>query len=308
MTPPGSDVYHIQVDEDAGICITTHILGGLAVTHLFSGVLLWSLPPVSETSKPPFQVLNGFQYYVCPKAHCEYDNGYLVFDRIDGRKEVWRLASDIIVGGEEAAYTSPPDEEQRLVSMTVASTHHRYTPRGHFRPWAMISSPEVTSAYRVVYPTLLCANNQHALLYDLRTGALVQTIKVNRIPQKASLCHVDMDERHVVVCEPYIAHVFSRDRGTDVFRIRSDVFTPKMKAGTVGSTRNAHRGAFVESGSPLSWRHGDDSRSDFLAGELAFRFPWSSGHTPIIHPFFGKEIRRPQLTIFLDSTYIQGWS
>jgi hypothetical protein len=171
--------------------------------------------------------------------------------------------------------------------MTAASTHHRYAPRGHFRPWAMISTPEVTSAYRVVYPTLLCANNQHASLYDLCTGALVQTINVNRIPQpgKAGPCHVDMDEQHVVVCEPYIAHVFSRDRGTDVFRIRSDVFTPKMKAGTVGSTGNAHRGAFVESGSPLSWRHGDDSRSDFLAGALAFRFPWSPGHTPIIHPF-----------------------
>ena len=216
-----------------------------------------------------------------PKAHCEYDNGYLVFDRIDGRKEVWRLASDIVFGNEDAAYASPPDEEQRLVSMTAASTHHRYTPRGHFRPWAMISIPEVTSAYRVVCPTLLCANNQHAFLYDLRTGGLVQTIKVNRIPQKPGFCHVDMDERYVVVCEPYIAHVFARDRGTDVFRVRSDVFTPKMKAGTVGS--NAHGGAFVESGS-LSWSHGDDFRSDFLAGTLAFRFlcPWPYSYNPFV--------------------------
>ena len=46
VTPPGSDVHRIKVDENAGICITTRILGGLAVTHLFSGVLLWSLPPV----------------------------------------------------------------------------------------------------------------------------------------------------------------------------------------------------------------------------------------------------------------------
>ena len=280
VTPPGSDVYHIKVDEDAGICITTHILGGLAVTHLFSGVLLWSLPPVSELSKPPFQVLNGFQYYVRPKAHCEYDNGYLVFDRIDGRKEVWRLASDIIFGDEEAAYASPPDEEQRLVSMTAASTHHRYTLHGHFRPWAMISSPEVTSAYRVVCPTLLCANNQHAFLYDLRTGGLVQTIKVNRIPQEAGLCHVDMDERHVVVCESHAVHVFARDRGNEVFRMGSDVFTPKMMATTVDSS--AHTGAFVESGSLRWWPGYDNSRSDFLAGALAFRFPRSPGHAPIL--------------------------
>ena len=43
---PGSDVHHLNVDEKAGILITTHMLGGLSVTHLFSGVLLWSLPRV----------------------------------------------------------------------------------------------------------------------------------------------------------------------------------------------------------------------------------------------------------------------
>ena len=53
VTPPGSDVYRIKVDEKAGICITTRMFGGLAVTHLFSGVLLWSLPPVREPSNRP---------------------------------------------------------------------------------------------------------------------------------------------------------------------------------------------------------------------------------------------------------------
>ena len=50
VTPPGCDVHRIQVDEKAGICITTRILGGIAVTHLFSGILLWSLPPVRGPS------------------------------------------------------------------------------------------------------------------------------------------------------------------------------------------------------------------------------------------------------------------
>ena len=49
VTPPGSDVHRIKVDESAGICITPRTLGGLAVTHLFSGVLLWSLSPVRVT-------------------------------------------------------------------------------------------------------------------------------------------------------------------------------------------------------------------------------------------------------------------
>ena len=267
------------------------------MTHLFSGVLLWSLPPVREPSNPPsahnfVRVLNGFQYYVRPKAHCEYDNGYLVFDRIDGCMEVWRLACDVIVGGEEAAHASPPDEEQRLVSTAAATTQHRYAPRGHFRPWAKISFPEVISAYRVVYPTLLCANNQHAFLYDLRTGALVQTIKVNRTPQEVGFCHVDMDERHVFVCEFHMVHVFARDRGTEVFRLRNDMFIPKMK----GVAVDAGGDAFVES---LSLhRSPDDFRPDFLAGALPFRFPRSPGHAPIIYSFFGTEIRQLQLTIF----------
>ncbi|KAH9002137.1 hypothetical protein EDB86DRAFT_2827561 [Lactarius hatsudake] len=32
--------------------------------------------------------------YVHPFSHCEYDNGYLVFDRMSEEKDVWRLASD----------------------------------------------------------------------------------------------------------------------------------------------------------------------------------------------------------------------
>jgi hypothetical protein len=47
LRPPGCDVHRLKVDEKVGILITTHMLGGLSVTHLFSGVLLWSLSRVS---------------------------------------------------------------------------------------------------------------------------------------------------------------------------------------------------------------------------------------------------------------------
>jgi hypothetical protein len=46
MNPPVGDVHRLKVDEKAGILIATHIYGGLTVTHLFSGVLLWSLSKV----------------------------------------------------------------------------------------------------------------------------------------------------------------------------------------------------------------------------------------------------------------------
>ena len=47
---PCSSPHHIKVDEKAGICITTYITGGIAVTHLFSDTVLWCLPPVCDFS------------------------------------------------------------------------------------------------------------------------------------------------------------------------------------------------------------------------------------------------------------------
>ena len=43
---PRSSPHYIKVDEKAGICITTYVFGGIAVTHLFSDTVLWCLPPV----------------------------------------------------------------------------------------------------------------------------------------------------------------------------------------------------------------------------------------------------------------------
>ena len=46
--PASFHAHRIKVDEKAGICITTHRHGGLTVTHLFSGTVLWHLPMVRE--------------------------------------------------------------------------------------------------------------------------------------------------------------------------------------------------------------------------------------------------------------------
>jgi hypothetical protein len=113
---------------------------------------------------------------------------------------------------------SPPDEGQRRVSTFAATMHHRYAPQGHFRPWAKLSFPEFTRAYRFAYPTLLCANDQHAFLHDVRTGALVQTIDLDIQPRPGGgVCYVDVNERYAFVCEPRALHVHSRDR--DVGRV-----------------------------------------------------------------------------------------
>ncbi|KAH9004529.1 hypothetical protein EDB86DRAFT_2825674 [Lactarius hatsudake] len=185
----------MKVDEKAGICIIT-------CTWSQRGSPLFWHPLVS---------------YVCPDAHCEYDNGYLVFDRDDRSKEVWRLVSGFTTDDEVAAY-APPEAVQIAVSAHAASLNHQYAPRGHFRPWGLLRFHEPARGYRLAYPTLICASRERAFLYDVHTGSLVQTIAI----RFWSLSNLDVNERHAFVCESDAMHVFSRESGNEVLCIPVD--------------------------------------------------------------------------------------
>ena len=50
LVPRCSIIHRIKVDEKAEICITTRQFGGLTVTDLFSGTMLWWLPRVRESA------------------------------------------------------------------------------------------------------------------------------------------------------------------------------------------------------------------------------------------------------------------
>ena len=222
------------------------------------------------------------QTYVCKSAYCEYENGYLIFDRFDEDIEVWRLASDFAVDNEGARY-SPPDEGQRRASTLAAAMHHRYAPRGHFRPWAKLSFPEPTLAFRFAYPTLLCANNEQAFLHDVRTGALVQTIDLNveewpleeLAGDDGGIRYVDVNERHAFVCGVRSLHVFARDGGAEVLRISSDASIPKV---VVADAVPGNQFVAV-----LPLRPGsDDHHPNFLAGVLHIPFLSS---LRFFHPF-----------------------
>ena len=193
------------------------------------------------------------QSYVRTGAHCEYDHGYLVFDRFSGKKEVWRLASD---DGALAAH-SPPDREQLDASARAASLHHQYAPCGQFRPWALLAFPSTTRVYRLAYPTLICANARQAFLHDVRTGALVQTIDIGL----RTICYVDVNERHAFACEPDAVHVFSRESGTEILRVSADT--------TVQRSLLVEDPPSVEFIAPLSVsRKAEKTRPRFVAGEF----------------------------------------
>jgi hypothetical protein len=170
--------------------------------------------------------------------------------------EVWRLASD--VGVDEVAISAPPDQDQLDMSAFTAATHCQYAPRGHFRPWAKISFPESTFAYRLSYPTLVCASRQHAHLLDVRSGSLVQTIDINI----TSIRYVDVNEQHVFICEPHIVHVHSRAGGAEVLQIPNNVVVEHVDS--VMSPNVTFGDSFV---SPLSLSPSlDDTFPDFIAG------------------------------------------
>ncbi|KAH9174792.1 hypothetical protein EDB89DRAFT_472183 [Lactarius sanguifluus] len=230
LSHPGLDIYCIKVDEKSGICITTHVFGGLSVVHLFSNTVLWSLPQVRGFSFLFLFPLDSagylndcLQWYVRCFAHCEYDNGYLVFDRFghqggdDGAKEVWRLANDFSI---EVAADAPPDGRQMNMSARAAMIHyHQYAPLGEFRPWALLRFPEFTHAVcRLAFPTLICMSFQCVFLHDLRTGSLVQTIET----RYWNIRYVDVNERHVFLCRPDAVHVFSRESSSEVLCILAD--------------------------------------------------------------------------------------
>ena len=181
---------------------------------------------------------------------------------MDGNKEVWRLGSD--GEGDVVASHAPPDEGQRRVSVVAAMMHHRYAPRGHFQPWAKLSFAETTLAYRFAYPTLLCANESHAYLHDVRTGALVQTIDISvgfEQHESRIVCYVDVNERYVFVCASHALHVFARDGGTEVLRIPNDVSVQEAV-----SVHDVYGKPFFALLPLLPW--GDLYISSFMAGAL----------------------------------------
>ena len=228
LTPPDWFAFRIKVDEKAGICITTCFWGGLTVTHLFSRTVLWCLPKVRECflfkhipCRWNFAGCSNdcLQSEVRFGAHCEYDNGYLVFNNHDRAREleVWRLASDLSAEGEVATH-SLPEDRQKIVSARAAEVYCHYAPRGHFRPWAMLRTQDAAHTYRLAYPTLISAGSEHAFLHDVCTGSLEQTINIH----VQEVLGVDVNERHAFVCEAYVVHVFSRESGSEILRISAD--------------------------------------------------------------------------------------
>ena len=158
-------------------------------------------------------------------AHCEYSNGYIVFDRFTSEKEIWRLSSIDDVS---------PDSSSSLPDITQTQISPDGSQPGLFKPHALLQTPEPTRAYRFVHPTLLVAAFERVYLWDVPSACLVQIIENiqpltegglgdNNI-SLGTLNYVELSERHVFLCGGHALRAFERGTGRAVLTIPSNKF------------------------------------------------------------------------------------
>ncbi|KAI0753064.1 hypothetical protein C8Q80DRAFT_1267504 [Daedaleopsis nitida] len=218
------DIHRIKVDELYGLLIVTHEFGGLTVFDLDTAEILWQLDSVSvffsypqKTAVDPAQPSKG---YVRRYAHCEYENGYLVFDRFGSAKEIWRL--DVLFDAAEKPCLNLPDDDQMSAWKKASRDFASTGPRGHFRPWALIETADHARAYRFVYPTLLVCGLRKAYLWNVCTAELL--LEVDNVQGNAGggdINYVELSGTHVFVCSTSALRVFARRHGEMVLEIKS---------------------------------------------------------------------------------------
>ncbi|KAG2116175.1 hypothetical protein DEU56DRAFT_173770 [Suillus clintonianus] len=203
LNATGKFVHRMKVDEKEKFVITTRHTGGLSVTDYNTDRVLWATTHVDDY------------------AHCEYDHGYIIFNRHDNNKEVWRYARDF--RDSEMPEDFKPDESMFKASQEAAQRFASPTNRGHFRPWALLQMPEVTRAFRLSYPTLLSAGANNAYLWDVPTSRLVETIGNIQAPNQGGtlgrLNYVEVNDQYAFFCGSIQLRVFARGGGALVYHL-----------------------------------------------------------------------------------------
>ncbi|KAF9642594.1 hypothetical protein BDM02DRAFT_3176644 [Thelephora ganbajun] len=211
---PGTtgNFHRIKVDEEAGYVINTFTNGGLVVSDINDHSILWSLD----------------EEFCSPFVHCEHDEGYIVFNRMDNYKEVWRRRIDVLDIPEEAwpsGLYNKPDEDMIKGNLVAEDryldTNRSRDPdhlRGQFVPWARLQIPEDGRAFKLTRGTLLVSSVQKAFLYDVEKAELQQTIELQPFGS-GRLRYVDISDQHVFIVSTLQLDVYDRANGSRVLTI-----------------------------------------------------------------------------------------
>lgn len=159
------------------------------------------------------------QTHVVNYAHCEYDQGYIVFNRRDNCKEVWRHTVD--AEGDQCSETSPPDKRMLEASTQAAAAFHSAeSRRGFFSAWALLYMPETTRAFRFSYPTLLAAATENAYLWDVPRSQLISVIRnIQRQHPLTAINYVEVNDLYAFICDGRGLRIFAREGGALLYQL-----------------------------------------------------------------------------------------
>ena len=117
--------------------------------------------------------------------------------------------------------------------------------KGAFKPWAVLTAPEFTQAYRFVYPNLLAAGFEKAYVWDVLTCEIVQAVPdLQARVAGASLGrinYVELSPLHVIVCGSKQLRLFDRTTGALAFHINYDIPSDPIPAIPFFSSPKASR-------------------------------------------------------------------
>jgi len=160
------------------------------------------------------------------------------------------------------------------------AAHHlanrRSAPRGHFKPWALLTTPEFGRAFRFFFPTLLVASFTRAYLYDVVSAQLIQTIQViqaNGPDLIIDINYVELNDDYVFICGSSWLRVFKRSNGQLAYSVPS-TSVPAIPA--IGLSMSAYKNGLLTSESPkstLPFRKGEsraiDESPSFVAAHVS---------------------------------------
>ncbi|KZT25576.1 hypothetical protein NEOLEDRAFT_350573 [Neolentinus lepideus HHB14362 ss-1] len=232
------NVHRFKIDHEERNLITTNIdthdpqaEGHIEVKALEDGRPLWYIS----------------HWCIRPQAHCEFSEGFLVFDRCDRPMlEIWRRSVDAYErkgGISSPAGAGLPElslgqiidgviRDPRLESLEP-SFNYSESLRGHFVPHALVAieEPVRIRGYRMMYPTLAVACqgvNPVIFLYDVRSGSMIRRIDVGEGLNELGgtgviaeghardVLYIDVNHRWVVLCMMGGMAIIPRDSHSEV--------------------------------------------------------------------------------------------
>ncbi|KAK4899619.1 hypothetical protein LTR27_002885 [Elasticomyces elasticus] len=183
-------VWRIRADFQRRFLLSTSLGGGLYVTDMDTGDLIWRLP----------STLTRTWDSVRPYAHLEYENGTAVFDREGNALEVWRTDVDDLPRGEFKRIAVLPHDCQTRGFHLAGGTLCVVATEGHGFVYDVLQQPPALTRrleiaddatghlFQDAEVVMYSMNEQGYHFYDKAEGSLLGVLNPGAVPGR---CHIE---------------------------------------------------------------------------------------------------------------------